>query len=288
MRRTACATARSAVAVTEESTLPAHRGACSRRATYSSSPSVWSCCGPSQIASSGAGCTSTMIPSAPAAAAAIDSGGDEAAPAGRVAGVDDHRQVGHLLQRRDRGDVQREAVGRLERPDPALAQDHVRVALLEDVLRRHQQLLERRGQAALDQRRLAGAADLAQQRVVLHVAGADLDHVGHLEHRLEVARVHQLGDDRQAGLLARLGEQPQALLAEALEGVRRGARLVGAAAEHRAAGVAHDPGGRSAPGRATRPCTGRRSARSGRRRSGGRRSRSPSARASARRRACRA
>ena len=164
--------------------------------------------------------------------------GDEAAAAGRVARVHDHGQVGELLEHRYRGDVQREAVGRLEGADPALAQDHVRVALLEDVLRRHQQLLERRGQAALDQRGLAGAADLAQQRVVLHVAGADLDHVGHLEHRLEVARVHQLGDDRQAGLLARLGEQAQALLAQPLERVRARARLVGAAAEQRAAAVA--------------------------------------------------
>ena len=83
---------------------------------------------------------------------------------------------------------------------------------------------------------LPGAADLGQQRVVLHVARADLDHVGDLEHRLEVARVHQLGDDRQPGLGLGLGEQPQALLPEPLEGVRRGARLVGAAAEHRRAG----------------------------------------------------
>ena len=49
--------------------------------------------------------------------------------------------------------------------------------------------------------------------------------------------VHQLGDDRQAGLLARLGEQPQPLAAEALEAVRRGAGLVGAAAQHRGAAV---------------------------------------------------
>ena len=34
------------------------------------------------------------------------------------------------------------------------------------------------------------AADLAQQRVVLHVARADLDHVGDLGDRLEVAYVH--------------------------------------------------------------------------------------------------
>ncbi len=42
--------------------------------------------------------------------------------------------------------------------------------------------------------------------------------------------------------LLRLGEQPQALLAEALEGVRARARLVGAAAEHRGAGRGDDVG----------------------------------------------
>ncbi len=118
---------------------------------------------------------------------------------------------------------------------PALAEHHVRVALLEDVLGGHQQLLERRGEAALEQRRAAGAADLREQRVVLHVARADLDHVGDLQHVVEVAHVHQLGDDRQAGLGLRLGEQPQALLPETLEGVGGGARLVGAAAQQRRA-----------------------------------------------------
>ena len=58
-----------------------------------------------------------------------------------------------------------------------------------------------RGQPALDEHRDAGAADLAQQRVVLHVARADLDDVGDLGDGLDVARVHQLGDDRQAGAL---------------------------------------------------------------------------------------
>ena len=223
--------------------MPATAAARSTCSAYSAKLSAYSCCGPSQIASSGCGCTSTMIPSAPAAAAASDSGVDEVAAAGGVARVDDHRQVRELLQHRHRGEVEREAVGGLEGADPALAQQHVRVALLEHVLGRHQQLLERRGQPALDQHRLAGAADLGQQRVVLHVAGADLDDVGDLDHGLEVARVHQLGDDRQAGLRLGLLEQPQALLAEALERVRRGARLVGAAAEQRGAGGRHGAGG---------------------------------------------
>ncbi len=82
---------------------------------------------------------------------------------------------------------------------------------------------------------LAAAPDLGEQRVVLHVARADLDHVGDLDHVVDVAHVHQLGDDRQPGLLLRLLQQPQPLDPEALEAVRRGARLVGAAAQHRRA-----------------------------------------------------
>ena len=82
-----------------------------------------------------------------------------------------------------------------------------------------------------------------QQRVVLHVARAELDDVGDLEHRLEVAGVHQLGDDRQAGALLGLGQQAQPLLPQALEGVRARARLVGAAAQHRRAAGEHRVGG---------------------------------------------
>ena len=89
------------------------------------------------------------------------------------------------------------------------------------------------------------------------------------QHGLEVARVHQLGDDRQPGLGLGLGEQAQPLLPEALERVGRGARLVGAAAEQARAAGARRCAPRSASGRATRPCTARRSARSARRRSGG-------------------
>jgi hypothetical protein len=90
---------------------------------------------------------------------------------------------------------------------------------------------------SLEQHRLVGAPDLRQQVEVLHVARADLDHVGMLEHGVDVPRVHQLGDDRQPGLLARLDEDRQGLFAETAEGVRRRPRLEGAAAQHRRAGV---------------------------------------------------
>ena len=65
-----------------------------------------------------------------------------------------------------------------------------------------------------------------------------------------------------------LGQQPQPLLAQSLEGVGRGARLVGAAPEHRGAGRVRRPSRPAAPARGTRPCRGRRSARSAGRRTG--------------------
>ena len=94
-----------------------------RRTSANSEPR--SCCGPSQIASSGCGWTSTMMPSAPAAAAARRQRLDEVAPPRGVRRVDDHRQVAELLEHRDRREVEREAVGGLERADAALAQHDV-------------------------------------------------------------------------------------------------------------------------------------------------------------------
>ena len=121
---------------------------------------------------------------------------DPVAAPGGVRGVDDHRQVGHSLQRRHRHEVQREPVRALERADAALAQDDVGVVLLEHVLGRVEELLERCREPALEQDGNAGSPRLGEERVVLHVAGTDLDHVGHLGDVLGVADVEELGDDR--------------------------------------------------------------------------------------------
>ena len=82
-------------------------------------------------------------------------------------------------------------------------------------------------------------ADLLEQGEVLHVAGADLEDVGVLGDQLDVARVHDLGDDGQARGLARASASSlQPLLPEPLERVRGGARLERAAAQDRRAGLA--------------------------------------------------
>ena len=69
----------------------------------------------------------------------------------------------------------------------------------------------------------------------MHVPGSDLDDVRHLGDQLDVTRVEQLGDEREARLLARLPEDLQALAPEALKGVGRRARLERPASKHRRA-----------------------------------------------------
>ena len=56
-----------------------------------------------------------------------------------------------------------------------------------------------------------------KQRKILHVARADLDHVGILFHQVERFVVDGLGDDSHAKLLANVGHDAQAFLAESLK-----------------------------------------------------------------------
>ena len=67
------------------------------------------CCAASRERLLGIGCTSTMIPSAPAATAARASGATRSRRPAACDGIDDHRQVRLLLQHRDRADVERVA-----------------------------------------------------------------------------------------------------------------------------------------------------------------------------------
>ena len=91
--------------------------------------------------------------------------------------------------------------------------------------------------AALEHDRQARPADFLEQAEILHVARADLEAIGVFLDHLELLGVHDLGDHRQAGRFARLGEELEALEAEPLESVGRGARLESAAAQNAPAGL---------------------------------------------------
>ena len=159
----------------------------------------------------------------------------QVALAGGVRHVDAHRAQRLLVDHRDGGDVQREARGRLERADAALAQHHVVVALGGEVVGGGQPLGDGAREAALVQHhlvRLGGhLADLLQQAEVLEVARAHLQavHVG--VHELAVRGVHDLGERLQAVPLARVLHDLEGFLAQALERVRVRARLERAAAD---------------------------------------------------------
>src|SRR5487761_766503 len=170
-------------------------------------------------------------------------GPHERPPAGRLRRVDDYRQVRQLSRQRDRVQVEREAGRGFEGTDAPLAQDHVAVALRQDILGGEQPFLDGRRHSPLQQDRLARAAGLLEQRVVLHVAGAELEDVGIARHQLDVARRHHLCHDLEAGLLASQRHHLQGRFAQALKRIGRGARLERAATQDRRSLGGHVPGG---------------------------------------------
>ncbi len=161
---------------------------------------------------------------------------DERAPTGAVRRVHDDGEVRPLLRDDDRGEVERVAGRRFERPDPALAQDDVEVAGMRDVLGREQPLFDGRGEPPLDHHRLPGLRARAQQLEVLHVPGAHAHDVDDVDHELELLDVEHLGHPRQPEARPLLGDHRQPVRSEPLERVRRRPVLVEVAAEHRRAG----------------------------------------------------
>ena len=168
---------------------------------------------------------------------------DEAPFAGAVARVHDNRQVRKVLDGGDGGKV--EGVPRigLVGADAALTENDVRIAFVQDVFGGVQPLVEGGGEAALQHDGLLGAADFLQQAEILHIAGADLQKVGILGDGLDGIDLGDFGDDAQAGLFFRLGKIFEAFFLQPLEGIRRGAGLVGAAAQELGAALFRDLGG---------------------------------------------
>ena len=147
------------------------------------------------------------------------------------------------MDHRDRGDVHGVPGVALERPDAPLAQDHVRVAARQHVLRRQQPFLDGGRDAALEEDRGGAAPQLPQQGVVLHVAGADLQDVRVPGHEVDLADVHDLRDHLEALGVGGVAHEPQPLLAQPLEAVGRAARLERAAPQHLGARLLDGGGG---------------------------------------------
>ena len=84
--------------------------------------------------------------------------------------------------------------------------------------------------------------ELGEQGEVLHVARADLQHVGVLGDEIDLPRVHHLGHHRQSRFGANVGQESKRVAAKPLERVGRRARLEGAATEHRRTRIAYGMG----------------------------------------------
>ena len=122
--------------------------------------------------------------------------------AGSVRRIHEDRQVRDPLDVGDRREIERVPGVVDERPHAALAEDHLVVALREQVLGRQQQLLDRGRHAALQKHRLAQASEPLQEREVLHVPRADLQTVGVLGDDVDRLGVEHFGHDRQSRLRA--------------------------------------------------------------------------------------
>ena len=154
-----------------------------RARAYSGNSAVGSDWRPSQIAASGSGWTSTMTPSAPTAAAASESGPTSSR---RPAAWLGSTITGSWVRSLSTGTAARSSVKRYAVSKVRIPRSHRMTASLPSLSTYSaamQQLVERAGQPALDAAPAARCARPRSAGVVLHVAGADLDDVGDLEHR---------------------------------------------------------------------------------------------------------
>src|SRR5260370_450293 len=150
--------------------------------------------------------------------------------AGAVVGVDKNGKMAAFFYGGNDGEVQRVARKIGKGAHAALAEHDVVIALGEDVLGRHEELVERGGHAALEENGFPGAAGAFEQGEVLHVARADLDDVGVLFDEVEAFVVDSFGNDAEAVSGADFRKNLESVFTDALKAVRRSAGLVGAPA----------------------------------------------------------
>jgi len=126
--------------------------------------------------------------------------------AGAVRRIDHDRQMAAALHGGHDGEIQSVARKIGERADAAFAERDLIVSFGQNVFGGHEKFVERGGHAALEQNGLFGAAGAFEQRKVLHVARADLNHVGVLLDEIERFVVDGFGDDAEAMRFANFRE----------------------------------------------------------------------------------
>ena len=104
-----------------------------------------------------------------------------------------------FVERGDGGDVAGVARFGFEGANAAFAENYVGIAVGDDVFGGHQEFFDGAAEAALEKHGLAAFAERFEQHEVLHVARADLHHVGVLRDEIDVAIAHDFGHDAEAG-----------------------------------------------------------------------------------------
>ncbi len=110
-------------------------------------------------------------------------------------GIDNHRQMRNAAHRRDGGEIERVARVLGKSADASFAQHDRVVAFRHNVLGGEQPFVEHRRHATLEQDGEFRTAGASQERKVLHVARADLNHVGMFFDQIHTLFVESLSDD---------------------------------------------------------------------------------------------
>ena len=123
--------------------------------------------------------------------------------AGTVRRVNHHRQVALVVQVGDRRQWQRKPRVVFVRADSSFAEHHVGIAPVENILGGQEKLFDCGAACRASGARLARIADGLEQLIVLHIAGANLEHVGVFGDDRDMLGSHDFGDHGQSGLGAR-------------------------------------------------------------------------------------
>ncbi len=116
-------------------------------------------------------------------------------------GIGDDGKVGEGLHHGDGREIQEVPGLGVETPDPPLAEDDVGIPLGDDVFRGQEEFLDGRGQTPFEENGFPDLPDLPEERIVLHVPGADLEDVGILGHVIRRLHIQGLGHDGHPGLV---------------------------------------------------------------------------------------
>src|SRR5262249_24751367 len=129
--------------------------------------------------------------------------------------------------------------GSFEGPDAAFAENHVGIAVGDDVLGRHQQLLHCATHSTLQQYRTSAGPQLFEQNEVLHIASADLHDIGIFGYETDIAIAHYLSDNRQSSGFLGFAQQLKYVGFETLKIIWRRPGLECSAAQDFGPGTRH-------------------------------------------------